>query len=51
MNELCKSTCHDWTSKDEVVKYKEDIVIKKKELIVKKMMENKEMFRKTQKYI
>ena len=41
MNELCKSTCHDWTSKDEVVNYKEDIVIEKEELIVKQEKEKR----------
>ena len=47
MCEACKSTCHEWTSKDEVENYKEDIVVEKEELIMKKEMENKEILRKT----
>ena len=46
MYEACKSTCHEWTSKDEVENYKEDIVVEKEELIMKKEMENKEILRK-----
>ena len=45
MFEACKSTCHELTSKDEVEKYKEDIVVEKEELIIKKEMENKEILR------
>ena len=43
--EGCKSTCHEWTSKDELKNYKEDIVVEKEELIMKKEMENKEILR------
>ena len=46
MYEACKSTCHKWTSQDEVEKYKEDIVVEKEELFLKKKMGKKEMLRK-----
>ena len=32
MYEACKLTCHEWTYKDEVESYKEDIVVEKEEL-------------------
>ena len=34
--QACESTCHECTSKYEVEKYKEDIVVEKKESIMKK---------------
>ena len=36
MYEACKSTCHEWTSKDEVQNHKEDIAVEKDKLIMKK---------------
>ena len=50
MYEACKLTCHEWTSKDKVEHYKEDIVVEKEELIMKKEMENKEILREEKKH-
>ena len=44
-----KSTCHEWTSRDKVENYKEDIIVEKEELIRKKEMENKEILREEEK--
>ena len=49
MYEACKSTCHECLSKDEVERYKEDIVVEKEEKIIKKDMENKEIMRRRKK--
>ena len=40
-------TCCEWTSKDDVENYEEDIVVNIEELIMKKDMEYKETMRKT----
>ena len=45
MYEACKSTCHEWTSKDEVGNDKDDIVVEKEELIMTKEMETKKILR------
>ena len=45
MYETFNSTCQEWTSKDEVENYKEDIVVEKEELIMKMDMENKKIMR------
>ena len=47
MYEASKSTCHDWdwTSKDEVENYKEEIFVEKDKFIAKKQIENKDIFR------
>ena len=45
MYEACELTCNECTSKAEVEKYKEDIVVEKEEFIVKKDIENKEIMR------
>ena len=47
MFEAFESTCHEYTSKDEVGNYKEDIVVEKEEMIIKKDIENEEIMRKT----
>ena len=39
-------TCCEWTSKDDVQNYQEDIVVKTDELIIKKDMEYKETMKK-----
>ena len=41
MYEACKLTCYEWTSKDKVENYKEDIDVEKEELIMKKEMKDK----------
>ena len=46
MYKACKSTCNEWTPKDEGENYKENIVVEKEELFMKKDMENKEILRK-----
>ena len=43
--EACESTCQEFTSKDEVESYREDIVVEKEELIEQKDMENKDIMR------
>ena len=42
--EAFKSTCYDWTSKDDVEIYKKHIILEKEELYMKK--ENKEILKK-----
>ena len=49
MYESRKSTCQEWTSKDDVENDKEDIFVEKKEIFMKKQMENKEILRKKHK--
>ena len=49
MYEVCESTCHKWSSKNEVENDKEDIVVEEEELIMKKEMENREILRKIRK--
>ena len=44
MYEACKSTCHEWSSKDEVEK--KHMVVEKEEFIMKKEVENKDILRK-----
>ena len=46
MYEACKSTCHEWTSKEGIDYDKEDIVVEKEEWIINKEMENKGTLRK-----
>ena len=43
MHEAFELTCHECTSKDEVKRYKEDIVVEKEELIMKKMENRKKI--------
>ena len=40
---------YEWTSKDKVENYKEDIVVEKEELVMKKKMENNEILRENTK--
>ena len=40
MYEACKSTGHEWTSKDEVDNYKEEIFVEKKNFFRKKDIVN-----------
>ena len=49
MYESRKSTCQEWTSKDDFENDKEDILVEKKEIFMKKQMENKEILRKKHK--
>ena len=49
MYEACKSSCHEWTSKDEVENNKEDIVVEKKGKILKRKIENKEILKERKK--
>ena len=41
-NEVCESTCHEFSTKDEV---ENDRIVEKKDLILKKDMEHKEIMR------
>ena len=43
--EVCESTWHEGSTKDEVENYKEDSVVEKAYLIIKKDMEHKEITR------
>ena len=45
MYEVCESTCHKWSSKNEVENDKEDIVVEDADLFMKKDMEIKKIMR------
>ena len=49
MYEACRLTCHEWTSKDKVENYKEDIIVEVEELIMKKEMKNKKILQQQKK--
>ena len=49
INDVCESTCHECSAKDEVEHYKEDSVIQKADLIIKMDMEHKEITREKRK--
>ena len=49
MTFICIWTCHEWTSKDEVENYNEDIFVEKEELSMKKEMKDKKYWEKHEK--